>query len=525
MESDSAQHQELDFDIHFPSTDTTDADAFTFFGSSSVYVLSAELLAAACPHSSLLQQFKDPAITEMAGGVAHGREMIDISSSVMPSRALVHHLVDAYENSCMLLWPLQLEDIDDTAIDNFLQSTYQKVAPPSAATRPQSHLTFQIAMICAIASAHTSRVNSAMAACEQFFYLHASKGMNEVLSEATAESLVDLLLLIIYLLFRPDKGDLWMLLELACRLAVELGHHRDHARSSENLDQTLSRSRTFWTLYRLEHAVAEMYGRPSDDLESIITIDIPANILMSHVIDHLDSPLDTISSSMAILSRLRSDIFRTIYLPARATRFLEDDVVYHTILDKADRWYHDISQGGSDILRETMFKIAYHALILFLNQKSLLQILLSLSPSQIPIDESVSAIIVRSFSSAYEIIKSYENVILSDNGARVPGYPVTFISAHEICAASLTVMAYCFFIVDSQARSLAPRRLRDRSSSKQIDLPLEHEARGKLHHISASCLSLLTWCSIQWPEMAGMLEIFKELSVTLLPKLSKEDIG
>ncbi|KAL2434765.1 hypothetical protein ABEF95_005842 [Exophiala dermatitidis] len=396
-----------------------------------------------------------------------------------------------------------------------------------------------------------------MRAYEDSFYKIASSKAKNVLSEATHDSLRSLMVVIIYLLFRPQKGDLWLHLESAVRLAIELGYHREDAPFAETPNQKAQRSRTFWTLYRLDHMVAETYGRPTDDLEAISTIELPhptavpttSPLAASHPHPpHPSAAPADLSSLLALLSYIRSSIFKTVYLPVgvwgagAGSPVTVDDAYYKVQLDEIEQWRRQTTttatKGDGLNTYSLACTIAYHSSVLFLFQKSMLFALSKLTEDS-TVESSVDggrnvvpvgSVAVQSFNSAMALIDCYERIILSDDSELFSNYPVTFVSAHEIYVASLTFVAGCFCLLDGRIKleDLSSGQEFHTTSTKQSWVLLagiggqdtRAERQRPLHQISASCIALLTWCTFQWPGMSGMLEIYRELSSEVLPKLA-----
>ncbi|KAG9772732.1 hypothetical protein KCU88_g6056, partial [Aureobasidium melanogenum] len=408
----------------------------------------------------------------------------------------------------------------------------------------------------------------ALRAYEDSFYTVASSKTKNVLSEATHDSLRSLMLVIIYLLFRPQKGDLWLHLESAVRLAIELGYHREDAPFAETPNQKAQRSRTFWTLYRLDHMVAEAYGRPTDDLEAISTIELPhptavpttSPLAASH--PHPPpppppsaAPAADLSSLLALLSYIRSSIFKTVYLPAgvwgagAGSPVTIGDAYYQVQLDEIEQWRRQTTTTATNAGGLNTYSlactIAYHSSVLFLFQKSMLFALSKLTEDS-TVESSVDggrnvvpvgSVAVQSFNSAIALIDCYERIILSDDSELFSNYPVTFVSAHEIYVASLTFVAGCFCLLDGRIKledlsSGQEFHTNPATSTKQSWVLLagirgqdtRAERQRPLHQISASCIALLTWCTFQWPGMSGMLEIYRELSSEVLPKMAAKGI-
>jgi hypothetical protein len=121
----------------------------------------------------------------------------------------------------------------------------------------QAHQYFRINMICAIACANIARHEPIEHANSMVFFTAAVTCVEDVTSEVSPESLQALLLLIVLCLFYPRKGDLWKLLDYACRLSIELGYHTELDIENENEDQRNLRRSTFWRLYAIERIVGQ----------------------------------------------------------------------------------------------------------------------------------------------------------------------------------------------------------------------------------------------------------------------------
>ncbi|KAI1453751.1 hypothetical protein F4805DRAFT_469864 [Annulohypoxylon moriforme] len=236
----------------------------------------------------------------------------------------------------------------------------------------QAHRFFRITMMCAISCANQARHRPQRTAQCLAYYADAVTCVEEVTSEATPASLQALLLLIVFCLFYPRKGDIWKLLDYACRLTIELGYHTEETEPADQLEQfpsaqegmapfgttssgggilsepeaaaTISspaeasqarsklRRSTFWGLYAIERIVGQLFGRGSDLPETIITAEYPSSLHFPSGFSPLavDSQIGSSTTlgvdqptlqTMGIghhyrLVYLRSEIFRALYLPA-----------------------------------------------------------------------------------------------------------------------------------------------------------------------------------------------------------------
>lgn len=510
------------FDAHFPSSDRAN-DTFLFFGASSIPVLATEILSVACPDSELIQKatiFEDSLQSQKSSSI-----LDDELSRIVPSLDLVVHLLKTYQSTCLRLWTFQFGEYGQEEINNMIQFMMDGSTDSNTSSSQRIHSNFFISLACATACAHLSQANRDVAIFERSFYKYAKNWSKHILSEATHASLKGLVMMVIYLLFRPQKADIWLLLETACRLAIELGYHREEASPSETFDETLTRSNTFWTIFVLEHAVGHLYGLPSDDLETIITIELPDSIY--NKTPSIQKSEDRVISNMARLSLLRSRIFKSMYLPAQPKPITMDWNALQSYLIELDTWHSQASQAVFDF-DCLVYKISYHATVLFLFQTPLLHTIADINKEEHKNTLLTVAVPVHVLKSACALIEAYENIILSKNNIDSSrSFPITVISAHEICAGGLMIMAFCICILDGRVKLFNKNFDVEDLSIQHFSHLAEHGSQLKIdltyiHKVSATCLTLLTWCASQWPGMDGMLEIFKELSTTILPKLAQK---
>jgi hypothetical protein len=504
-------------DGHFPVQEN-DTDQFHFFGSSSVLVFGAQLLSVACPNSRLLEPAnpRQSSTPKPRINVVADSEILRLSLS----RSLIEQLFDIFNTSLMGFWPFRLQPYSKNDLDVFLEFVASGTTTPMNFTSDRVHQIFRVAIVCTIAAAHNQRSNPELVVYERRFYRHALGCVKVVFSEATHQTLQGLILLIIYLLFRPRKGDIWLLLESACRLAIELGYHREAMSQPEDLEQKVWRSRTFWSLYRLERSICEIFGRPSNDLESIITVGMPGDMQAAFPFASLGGAIDSVAASLARVSRLRTDIFNALYLPANT--FLDyDESMYADYIGKLDRWYSEaVAVATFSRLNSTIIQIAYHGSVLFISQPFLLRILSrpDSGPNGIsPLETSRRS---QHLQSACQLIRHYEEILLlRRDDEDLVHYPITFISGHEIFSSGLTLLAYCLCSLD-RGMKLPAFDIENSITLKADDSGMlsslgNSQIWTELYMVSATCMSLLTWCSTQWQGMDGMLEIYREVSSTV----------
>ncbi|EFX02280.1 c6 zinc finger domain containing protein [Grosmannia clavigera kw1407] len=303
----------------------------------------------------------------------------------------------------------------------------------------QVHPYFRIAMMCAIACATRSRYRPPRAAESLAYYADAAAYVEEVTAEVSPASLQALLLLIVFCLFYPRRGNVWNLLDYACRLTIELGYHTEGSDDEDEADEarrgerrwprgdgpndadntgsqtereaarTLCRS-TFWGLYAIERIVGQLFGRGSDLPETVITAAYPSALAVAPLSVGAGGPVQTPAhvpvampdqptlQAMSIahhyrLVYLRSEIFRSLYLPAipaadgyDPNRDSPEDNLLGPGLGLAwlrDRhhtllaWRHELRDVGEDLagVATITCDVGYDATMCFLFQPLLLRAL------------------------------------------------------------------------------------------------------------------------------------------------------
>lgn len=435
---------------------------------------------------------------------------------------------------------------------------------PDALHGDQAHRYFRITMMCAISCANQARYRPYRAAECFAYYAGAVACVEEVTSEASPASLQALLLLIVFYLFHPRRGDIWKLLDYACRLTIELGYHTEAEHDQTTIgtargepepepaeSQRKLRRSTFWGLYAIERIVGQLFGRGSDLPETMITTEYPSSLDTA-----IPSPgggdrpgtsgTDMSSVDQATLQSmsiahhyrlvyLRSEIFRTLYLPASppdlGPEWLKDR--YMTL--HAWRRELEVSDELTGVATVTC-DVGYDATICFLFQPMLLKALRATAtapPASSPpapdtrnaaraSDADADEILVGSdpFYSAVNLIRTYEKIIRAPERSVLGTYPMTFMSAHYIYLASSTVLAYALLRLEGRIKVL--KRIRDSDGDRAASKPpaaaeaeAEHDTEeidwGVFVDVSISCLILLSWCGERWPGMIGMLETYQEL--------------
>ncbi|KAI1335050.1 hypothetical protein F5Y15DRAFT_428528 [Xylariaceae sp. FL0016] len=362
------------FDVVIPSQST--AGKSRYWGSSSVFALAVEIIHHAhakglVPQDSTLLVAPDETTEDTSAD--NGPFHRDIS---LAPASDIEALISLYMVSMNTLYGF----VDEAAVPSDVRAylalrpqpgpSSSSASPPAHALHGRdAHRYFRVTMMCAIACASQARYRPSRAAESLAYHADAVAFVEEVTSEVSPASLQALLLLIVFCLFFPRRGDIWKLLDYACRLTVELGYHTEQDPDTAPDDTTTSsaagsrdawqqppeqgadgdgderrrklRRSTFWGLYAIERIVGQLFGRGTDLPETIITTEYPSDPPRNNAITTTTTTttrtMDTASSPPAVIDQgphlqpppptsviahhyrlvyLRSELFRALYLPA-----------------------------------------------------------------------------------------------------------------------------------------------------------------------------------------------------------------
>ncbi|KAI1372064.1 hypothetical protein F4677DRAFT_273711 [Hypoxylon crocopeplum] len=522
----SAADQSPCFDVVIPSTTT--AGKSRYWGASSVFALTVEILQHAATRGliSIDDSLEDGPESD------YGDDQAPYTRTEAPDSD-IQALIHLYLVSLNTLYGFVDHDQTNNDLQAYLALRQQRHISPRPIQGEQTHQYFRITMMCAIACANQARYRRQRAAESLAYYADAVAFVEEVTSEVSPASLQALLLLIVYCLFYPRKGDIWKLLDYACRLTIELGYHTEaeHDQSAgaeaETASQRKLRRSTFWGLYAIERIVGQLFGRGSDLPETIITTEYPSSLhtaIASGVGAATVPGVDQATlQSMSIahhyrLVYLRSEIFRTMYLPASPPNLGLDWLKekYTTLY----AWRRELAVSDElEGVATLTCDVGYDATMCFLFQPLLLRALRTTaenppakndgedqSEGMFPED---GPILVASdpFHSAISLIRTYEKVIRAPEHSVLGTYPMTFMSAHYIYLASSTLLAHALLRVDGRAKTL--RRMCDINGVSADET--EELDWGAFVDVSSSCLILLAWCGERWPGMVRMLGVYQRL--------------
>ncbi|CAK7207306.1 hypothetical protein SEUCBS139899_010116 [Sporothrix eucalyptigena] len=548
------------YDVVVPSASS--AGKSRYWGASSVFALTVEIL-----QHATARGYQEPGSDIDADADAHARA--DAKYAEADVNAMAGHLGAATEADIRSLLQLYLvssntlygfvdPDQVQADLEVYLAVRRQRSGQsPTASLGDLAHPYFRIAMMCAIACATRARYRPQRTAESLSYYAAAVPFVEEVTAEVSPASLQALLLLILFCLFFPRKGDVWKLLDYACRLALELGYHTEveeghgpqgHLDVPDVTDPALSaapapqavpssmasqaeklRRATFWGLYAIERIVGQLFGRGSDLPESIVTVAYPSALVSAAA----TSPgVDrTALQEMSIahhyrLVYLRSEIFRTMYLPAGRPVNEKTPTLgwlrqqYQTLR----AWRDELALPEGDAregVATLTCDVGYDATMCFLFQPLLLRALRGGGGGD-AVDgigaDSVAVVASDPFYSSLRLIRTYEKIVRAPETSVLGSYPMTFMSAHYIYLASSTLLAHALLRLDGRTRTL--KRMGDGSEGddgEELDWGMYVDA-------SSSCLILLAWCGERWPGMLGMLGVYQKLFARTVRELIRRGI-
>ncbi|KAK5947162.1 hypothetical protein PMZ80_001309 [Knufia obscura] len=519
-----ARSNKVSFDKHFALEDANPT-CWQFFGSSSAYSLAVEVLVAAQARFGKLTHPENYAGPEFKLNLNIPESLEHHEFRPCPPREEVEMLVNLYTRSSNVINGYS-DNADIAAeIDTYLRHQGSAV---KYLTGLEAHQFFRIAMICAIASSNKSRQQPHYATESFNYYVEALQCAEEVTSDISIEALQSLLLLVLYVFSYPRRGDVWKLLDYACRLSVELNIHCETGDEYEDEKSRQRRRSIFWGLYSLERTFGQHLGRPSDLPEEIITAEYPANLTAG--------PVDPSYTQYMLVSHyyrliyLRSEIFRVLYLPAVAPDLPRS--WYEDRFEDFHVWRNEVAHiiaAPDHILgMGTMqCEMGFNTSINFLCQPLLLRALAATKDADAIPSQSQELVIPReSYDAAVKSIEFYDRIFHAPEGTPEGDYPVTIVSAHYIHQATLTIMAHVLLALDGRlplvtlSRDVEQfSRTVDQEGNVHVEVPPIDFSN--IYDISEACLNLLNHLANRWSGMVGILDLYKEMHEKVLPALAE----
>jgi hypothetical protein len=502
---------DLSFDKHF-IIEHANPTCWQYLGSSSPYALIVEVLVHAQAKLGPMVHHPDYAGPEFWLNAQSTEVAEPLQPRATPSRAEVEMLIDLYMSTTNVM--MTFFDPEDMTfeIDTYLRHHGSNV---KYLTGKEAYQFFRVAMICAIASANKARHHSVYDAESMAYYAEGLQCVEEVTSDVSFDALQALLLLILFTLFHPRKGDLWKLLDFACRLSVELNYHSEPNDEYEDEKSRKRRRGIFWGLYCIERTVGQHLGRPSDLNEEIITAEYPAALSEAAMADP-DKLQVILTSHYYRLTYLRSEIFREIYLPAVAPSLPR--IWYEQSVESMIAWRRELQFIESSLGMGSMTcDMGFDTSICFLFQPLLLRALAATKETMLG-PETTEVIPRESYHSAVKVVEFYNKIFRGSEGSSWGLYPITMISAHYIHQATITIMAHCLLAIDGRL----PVVSFSRELSGDVEGPVDFSG---IHEISGTCLILLNTLSKKWAGMVGIQDIYKSLQAKVLPIMMRSGLG
>ena len=505
----SPPHAETHFDKHF-NVSNANPTGWQFFGRSSVFALTVEVLANAQARFGSISRRENYTGCDFWMNAHLGGELPATRSSI--DRNVVEQLVALHMSSFNILLPFIDEGCIGDDVEAYISCHGKDVR------RLASHLAhqyFRISMMCAISCANKARHHPAYMNEGVQYYAEAVRCVEVVTSDVSADSLVALLLLICFAMFYPRKGDIWKLLDFACRLSAELGYHTERYEAYEDDSDRKRRRKMFWGLYATERIVGQLFGRPSDIPEEIITAEYPANVDTIPLADQKEAQ-HFIMSHCYRLTYLRSEIFRELYLPAKGP-----DLPHYWYEQKFANfltWRRELEvvDHPAGVVISTC-DIGLDSSICFLFQPLMLRALARTRDVAF-VNEKHETIPSDNFYSACQLIENFRRIMWAPENSPLGVYPVTFISAHVIQMAAMTILSHCLLAIDGRIPATALLSHSELDKRSSIDF-------GNLREVSGSCLGLLTKSAEIWPGMVGMVDIYENLFSKIMPLMTRSGLA
>lgn len=527
QESEPTSGHGGDFDNHFP-VPSMNGSTSRFYGSSSVFALAVEDLTLASNKGLFSPSAPLDPLLSTGNGHDSLRDLDAVASTAKfdTGRDFVQSLIADYMASINAIHPCVDGTHLEEDLDQFLEMNRPLESDLAELQRMEKYQIFRVAMMCSISCAAKSRHTPSLVAYGNQFYSQAVRYVEEVTAEVSPQSLEALLLLVIYCLFNPRKGNIWKLLDFACRLSVQLGYHTEQGHSMmESEDEKTWRRTAFWSLYSIERLVGQCFGRPSDLPSSIVTTQYPT-ILTDPILLGDESRQKVSATQVFHLMFLRSEIYTEIYLSAASPLpKLDWSFERYTTLRQ---WYQQPSQSplndysnGATGVCEVSRDIMYHSSVLFLFQRHLIEVLATArhNNTQRDFSQLICPLTVPTepYHSAKALLRLYTLTIRSTASTPFLSlYPVTFLSAYSIFQAGMTLLSYGLLSLEMGIgfqSSSSPHT----SGQSDTEMEMGRNEETKLDFadflsLSNDCLVLLAWCKEQWPGMEGMVDAFARCS-------------
>ncbi|KUI55905.1 Positive regulator of purine utilization [Cytospora mali] len=189
-------------------------------------------------------------------------------SSGLPAKQTAHSIVQYYMTNIYPLFPLFLETVLLSALDDL----YQQDRHVSSTNK------WLVYMVLAIGSMAQSRSNQD----EHYkngveFVSHALQFADRALQLGSVSQIQSLALFTQYAMLDPAHFDSWHLIGSTCRAVVDLGFHQDPSTQGKADRVALDmRRKTFYCVYALDRAISMVHARAFSFSDDAINVDLPA---------------------------------------------------------------------------------------------------------------------------------------------------------------------------------------------------------------------------------------------------------
>jgi hypothetical protein len=136
--------------------------------------------------------------------------------------------------------------------------------------------------------------------------------------------------------------------------------------------------------------------------------------------------------------------------------------------------------------------------------------------------QDVKAVPQDNYHSAIALLKTYEKVIRAKESSPLGIYPMTFLSAHYIYLAGLTLMAHALLALDERLEVL--KKMEDLEFDADGNPEGEKLSWTGFWEASNTCLVLLQWCAERWLGMEGMRDIYLKVAGRVLPEMARKGL-
>ncbi|KAJ6037404.1 hypothetical protein N7540_001683 [Penicillium herquei] len=152
---------------------------------------------------------------------------------------------------------------------------HEKRLEPIAPTRSARWKSFKIFMVYAIGAA-TCRATESQPSVPVADLLRTALQHKPAVTELRSlQSIEAMMLLIMYNLRIPNSSNIWYMIGLAMRTAIDLGLHREVNYLHLKPDESQRRRRLFWSVYVMDRSIARLLDRPFNIAEYDIDVGLP----------------------------------------------------------------------------------------------------------------------------------------------------------------------------------------------------------------------------------------------------------